>query len=148
MPSKPAKKPAPRANQKAVVQKPPPKWPPLQPLVPSTDLSLETLLEDQILVTRNLFTSTLCKNYVSFLSSLPLTTTSIQPKKDEALRVNDRFMVDDPGFAEALWKNTALEALVTGSLDDEADERSSPESLRKLWGGDVLGLNPRLRIYR
>jgi hypothetical protein len=149
MPSKTSKKLAAPAKRKAIVQEPPPNWPPLQPLIPSEDLSLETILEDQIVVVRNLLTSTLCRNYVSFLCSLPLITTPGQPKKDEALRVNDRFQVDDPQFAEALWSGTALKALVTGSSSSSPNDGIlHADALQKLWGGDVLGLNPRLRIYR
>lgn len=149
MPSKTSKKLAAPAKRKAVAQEPPPKWPPLQPLIPSEDLSLETILGDQIVVVRNLLTSTLCRTYVSFLSSLPLVTTPGQPKKDEALRVNDRFQVEDPQFAEALWSGTALKALVTGSNSNSPDDGvKHADALQKLWGGDVLGLNPRLRIYR
>ena len=126
-----------------------PNWPPLAPLVPAIDLSLETLLTDQIILIRNLFTSTLCKNYVSFLSSLPLSTTSIHHKKDEALRVNDRYMIDDPAFAERLWSQTALRELIAGPVDDvPAGDRLEPQGLEKLFGGKVLGLNPRIRIYR
>ncbi|KAL9000513.1 MAG: hypothetical protein Q9169_000806 [Polycauliona sp. 2 TL-2023] len=123
----------------------PPKWPPLKPLLPSSDLLLETLLEDQIVVIRNFLTSSLCKKYVSFLSSLPLITTPGQPKKGDAVRVNDRFQVDDPSFAEQLWKAAGLEELVTRSDEDHG---MSQQALRKLWGGDVCGLNPRIRIYR
>ena len=138
------------AKPKTAVQETLPNWPALQPLIPSSDLFLETLLEGQIVVIRNFLTSTLCKHYVSFLSSLPLVTTPGQPRKHEALRVNDRYQVDDPGFAETLWSNTALKYLLTGSSSDigRQDERQSVESLKKLWGGEVLGLNPRLRIYR
>ena len=139
--SKLKKKPVER-EQSAPVQ---PKWPPLAPLVPAEDLRLETLLEDQIVVIRNFFTSTLSKNYVSFLSSLPLTTTPGQPKKGEALRVNDRFQIDDHAFAEELWHHTGLENLVTGGMNAHDEPR---EDLKKLWGGEVCGLNPRIRIYR
>ena len=147
----------PKVRKKAVLAKPTtavqeslPHWPVLQPLVPSSDLTLETLLEDQIVVIRNLLTSTLCRNYVSFLSSLPLVTTPSQPRKHEALRVNDRYQIDDARFTEKLWSNTALKDLLTGSLSDigTEDERPNPDSLKKLWGGEILGLNPRLRIYR
>lgn len=138
------------AKPKTAEQESPPNWPALQPLVPSSDLFLETLLKGQIIVIRNFLTSTLCKNYVSFLSSLPLVTTPGQPRKHEALRMNDRYQVDDPGFAETLWNNTSLKELITGlSSDIEREyERPSTESLKTLWGGEVLGLNPRLRIYR
>ena len=136
------------SNRKAVVQ-PLPKWPPLTPLLPSIDLHLETLLTDQILLIRNLFTSTLCKNYVSFLASLPLNTTNSQPKQDEALRLNDRFQIEDSAFAETLWGSTALKDLVTGSEHGLSDgDEPEHQELEKVFGGKVLGLNPRIRIYR
>ncbi|EDN08990.1 predicted protein [Histoplasma mississippiense (nom. inval.)] len=84
----------------------PPNWPDLKPLVPASDLHLETLLDDQIPIIRNLFTATLCKTYVSFLSTLPLVTTPGRPKKDEAVRVNDRFQMHDSAFCGSgsfLW---------------------------------------------
>ena len=110
-----------------------PQWPALRPLVPTSDLFLDTVLDDQIILIRNLFTSSLCRQYVSFLSSLPLITTPDQPKKGDALRVNDRFQVEDATFAKQLWTVTGLKDLVeTGNG----------------WGGEVCGLNPRIRIYR
>ena len=127
---------------------PAPKWPPLQPLIPITDLTLETLLEEQIIVIRNLFTSTLCKQLVSFLSQLPLTTTSVRPRAGEAVRVNDRLMFDDPAFAEQLWSSTALKELVTGLKGSNDPGNSNSDKSKKLWGGEVCGLNPRIRIYR
>ncbi|EER26231.1 hypothetical protein D8B26_003416 [Coccidioides posadasii str. Silveira] len=120
-----------------------PNWPPLKPLIPSSDLALETVLSDQIYVVRNLFTSTLCKNYVSFLSTLPLVTTPGRPKRGDAVRVNDRFQVDDLMFAERLWKETALSQVVLGQSAD-ADSAEGKD----LWGGEVLGLNPNIRVYR
>ncbi|KAF2832426.1 hypothetical protein CC86DRAFT_89358 [Ophiobolus disseminans] len=113
-----------------------PNWPAFTPLVPKSDLALEEVLQGQIVTIPNFWTATLCKNYVSFLSSLPLTTTPGKPKKGDAVRVNDRFQIDDPVFAERLWSQTALKSLVT-------------EAQRKeLWGGEVVGLNPNIRIYR
>ena len=146
MPTKRRQKEIPAKNAKA----PPPSlpaWPPLHPLVPTTDLSLETILEDQVFVIRNFLTSTLCKKYVSFLSTLPLITTPGQPKKGNALRVNDRFQVEDPAFAELLWKSTGLHDLVIGVTGDRNDGAVLGQR-RKLWGGEVCGLNPRIRIYR
>ncbi|KAI4171873.1 MAG: hypothetical protein LQ343_003950 [Gyalolechia ehrenbergii] len=112
----------------------PPKWPPLKPLVPSSSLRLETLLEDQIIVIRNFFTSSLCKNYVSFLSSLPLVTTPGQPKKDDAVRVNDRFQVDDAAFADQLWKTAGLHDLLTRV---DAEDHGYQQDPAKLWGGQI-----------
>ena len=125
-----------------------PDWPALQPLVPATDLALEILLEDQIILIRNLFTSTLCKKYVSFLSSLPLITTPAKPKEGEALRVNDRIQFDDPVFAEQLWSSTGLRSLACGSAENVDPHTLTIEGAKKLWGGEVCGLNPRIRIYR
>jgi hypothetical protein len=112
-----------------------PNWPPLTPVVPAEHLTIETILPGQILAIRNLFTSTLCKTYVNFLSTLPLTTTPGKPKRGEAVRVNDRFQVDDPMFAENLWK-AGLQQLVSSFGDPD------------VFGGKVLGLNPNIRVYR
>ncbi|EME82897.1 uncharacterized protein MYCFIDRAFT_90177 [Pseudocercospora fijiensis CIRAD86] len=122
-----------------------PYWPPIQTL-PSSELAIEILLKDQILTISQLWTSKLCKSYVTFLKTLPLVTTPGKPKKGEAVRVNDRYQVNDARFAEQLWSCTALKDLVTQPVIDgvELDENARSE----LWGGDVLGLNPNIRIYR
>ncbi|KAF2871608.1 hypothetical protein BDV95DRAFT_494033 [Massariosphaeria phaeospora] len=124
-----------------------PKWPPISPLIPNSDLSMNELLPGQILTIPSLWTATLCKSYVSFLSRLPLTTTPGKPKKGDAVRVNDRFQINDPAFAERLWHETALKSLVSGEL--EGSGPASDESRRHdLWGGEVIGLNPNIRVYR
>lgn len=169
MPSKPPQKPLPSTKRKstATAASPPlPNWPALSPLVPSGDLRLETLLEGQVIIIRNLLTSTLCHKYLQFLSSLPLVTTPVTPKDGDALRVNDRFEVQDGGFAQRLWNETGLEGLVTGRAGageggysgvrgDDGDHEEQEEvdknvmgDLKTLWGGDVCGLNPRIRVYR
>ncbi|KAJ4991603.1 hypothetical protein SVAN01_02984 [Stagonosporopsis vannaccii] len=124
-----------------------PNWPAFTPLIPESDLSLQEVLPSQIVTIPNFFTATLCKNYVSFLSSLPLTTTPGKPKKGDAVRVNDRYQIDDPAFAERLWSGTSLKNLVTGAAAGEG--LNLTEDQRKaLWGGEVIGLNPNIRIYR
>ncbi|KXG48994.1 Prolyl 4-hydroxylase, alpha subunit [Penicillium griseofulvum] len=144
------KKPDPKTQPKTTPKTP--NWPPLRPLLPAADLTLTPLLTDQIYLIRNFLSGTLCKTYASFLASLPLTTTPGTPKKDEALRVNDRFQIDDARFAEMLWSTTALKELVTTRFEDESDgsedEDSLAERARQLWGGEPLGLNPNIRIYR
>jgi 2OG-Fe(II) oxygenase superfamily len=115
---------------------PVPNWPPLAPLVPTVNLSLEPKFQDQILLIHNFFTSTLCRDYVSFLSTLPFTTTPGKPKRGEATRVNDRYQIDDAVFAERLWQTTSLQELVTAY--------SEPH----IWEGEVLGLNSNIRVYR
>lgn len=162
MPQKKHEKPKARPRTKQKVAETPqilPDWPTLQPLVPTADLALETLLEDQIILIHNFFTSTLCKKYVSFLSSLPLITTPVKPKEGEAVRVNDRIQFDDPAFAEQLWSFTALKDLVTAlprnrrlELGSEdlviVPERRTHQEAEKLWGGELCGLDPRIRVYR
>jgi hypothetical protein len=123
---------------------PRPNWPPLHPLLPSSDLSLTIQTPDQIITIPHLWTSTLCKTYVSFLSTLPLTTTPGHPKKGDALRVNDRFQIEDPAFAEDLWTKTGLRDLV----NTEEGSGMSEEERRELWGGEVVGLNGNIRVYR
>ncbi|THC89536.1 hypothetical protein EYZ11_011016 [Aspergillus tanneri] len=135
---------------------PKPNWPPLRPLIPSSDLSLSPLLRDQIYLIPNLLPSSLCKTYVSFLASLPLVTTPGKPKKDEALRVNDRLQIQDETFAEMLWSETALKELITvraveGEEEEEEEgEHGTPRrrSMEEIWGGVPLGLNANIRIYR
>ncbi|KAJ5481294.1 hypothetical protein N7475_000106 [Penicillium sp. IBT 31633x] len=156
MPSK-SQKPDPKPQPK---QNPTPNWPPLRPLLPAADLTLTPLLADQVYLIRNLLPASLCKTYVSFLASLPLTTTPGKPKRDEALRVNDRFQIEDGRFAEMLWSTTALKELVTTRFEEDeydiegAERQSSKnpstvaERARQLWGGEPLGLNPNIRIYR
>lgn len=125
----------------------PPNWPAFAPLIPESDLSLQETLPAQIVTIPNFFTATLCKNYVSFLSSLPLTTTPGKPRKGDAVRVNDRYQIQDPAFAERLWSGTSLKNLVTGAAND--DGLTLTEAQRdELWGGEVIGLNPNIRIYR
>jgi len=123
-----------------------PDWPALHPIGTADDLSLRSLHQNQIVVVRNLWTSTLCKKFVSFLSTLPLTTTPGTPKRGNAVRVNDRYQIDDPAFSKSLWEDTALKELVNQAFVDGA-LLSTDEKLQ-LWGGELLGLNPNIRIYR
>ena len=123
-----------------------PNWPPLNPIVPSSDLAFETLLQDQVLTIPKLWTASLCKTYVSFLSTLALTTTPGKPKKGDAVRVNDRFQVEDAEFAARLWRDTALKEIVENPVIE--GRALSGVDRDALWGGRVLGLNSNIRIYR
>ncbi|KAL4915280.1 hypothetical protein BDW62DRAFT_125464 [Aspergillus aurantiobrunneus] len=156
---KPSKKEPPRqSHPHSQPQHQPPNWPPLRPLIPSSDLLFDPLLPDQIYLIRNFLPATLCKTYVSFLSSLPLITTPGKPKKGDAVRVNDRFQIQDASFAENLWRGTALRELVTNppitEEDEEAEEgngegeNATPRSVKEIWGGEPLGLNANIRVYR
>lgn len=145
MPSrKSVKKPLPTSRPSSKTTDPPPTppdWPSLTPLLPESDLSLQTVLPTQILIIRHLFTSTLCQKLINFFkTSLALNTTPAKPQKGEAVRVNDRFEVWDESFAERLWGETGLRELVTG--------RGKCEEGPVEGCGDVCGLNPRIRIYR
>ena len=121
-----------------------PDWPPLKPVLPTTQQSLTSLLPGQILTTP-LLTSSLAATYGHFLSTLPLITTPA-PKRNEATRVNDRFQIHSPAFANSLWSQTGLSQVVElGTIDDES---ISAEDRAQLFGGEILGLNPNIRIYR
>lgn len=133
-------KPKKTTNPKARVGKttpaepvPPPNWPAFKPLLPASDISLEPVVDSQILIARNFWTSTLCKDYVSFLKSLPLVTTPGKPKKGDAVRVNDRFQIVDQGFANRLWLETGLRELVNGNPGEEEDVTMSAEERKRLW---------------
>jgi hypothetical protein len=133
----------PAAKQQPVAR---PDWPALTPDSPASDLECSSLLPAQILTIPRLFTSSLSSKYVAFLRSLPLTTTPGLPKRGDAVRVNDRYQIDDPDFARRLWEQTALKELVTaGEIDGEPLDH---EQRQKLFGGEILGLNPNIRIYR
>ncbi|OTA87522.1 hypothetical protein M434DRAFT_35269 [Hypoxylon sp. CO27-5] len=117
----------------------PPSWPPFRPALPVVHLRPEAPvpgLEDKIILLRGFWPKNLCRDYVNFLKTLPLTTTPGRPKRGEALRVNDRFQVDDPRFSQRLWLETGLKDAIL------------EESVKHLWGGNVVGLNPNIRIYR
>jgi len=93
----------------------PPAWPVFKPKLPVVDLQLEPYpgVEDKVVVFRSFWPRSLCKDYVAFLRELPLVTTPGKPKRGEAVRVNDRFQIDDPKFAHRLWTETGLkEALL------------------------------------
>ncbi|KAI1140672.1 hypothetical protein F5Y05DRAFT_281873 [Hypoxylon sp. FL0543] len=127
------------ASAVAATQPPAPDWPLFKPALPVVQLSPEApvpVLEDKIILLRSFWPRNLCRDYVNFLKTLPLTTTPGRPKRGEALRVNDRFQIDDPRFSQRLWLETGLKDAIL------------QESVKHLWGGDVVGLNPNIRVYR
>ena len=81
------------------------------------------------------------------------------------MRVNDRFQVQDEHLAGELWTKTGLAEVVNGLAEElqneeEGDEVEVNEAMRQeeraarikemneIWGGEVVGLNPNIRIYR
>lgn len=114
----------------------PPSWPAFKPPLPLTDLQPESLLDDRVVLIRNFWPKSLCRDYASFLRTLPLTTTPGHPKRGDAVRVNDRFQVHDQAFANRLWLETGLRDVLMG------------DDWKALWGGDAVGLSPNIRIYR
>ena len=106
-------------------------WPPLKPVLEPSILVIEEVLAQQILTISEFFTAQLCKAYVNFLQkTVTLSTTPGKPKRGDAVRVNDRFQIQDAAFAERLWNDTGLKEIVN---------REDPS----LWGGEVVGLNPK-----
>ncbi|KAH8677080.1 hypothetical protein BGZ61DRAFT_360453 [Ilyonectria robusta] len=131
--SKSSKTPAPTPTPQ-----PPPSWPAFKPPLPVVNLTLNPHpLTSKVVLVPSFFPRSLCRDYVSFLKTLPLHTTPGRPKRGEAVRVNDRFQVDSPDFAIRLWEETGLkEALLEGG---DAQGR---------WGGELVGLSPNIRVYR
>ncbi|GJC82868.1 hypothetical protein ColLi_05706 [Colletotrichum liriopes] len=88
----------------------PPAWPQFKPPLPVTDLVPDQLdsCPDKVVLIRNFWPKSLCGLYVTFLRGLPLITTPGRPKRGEAVRVNDRFQVQDTAFAQRLWTETGL----------------------------------------
>lgn len=115
-----------------------PSWPVFKPPLPVVQLYPELHpATSNIVLVSSFFPRSLCRDYVAYLKTLPLQTTPSKPKKGEAVRVNDRFQISDPDFARRLWDTTGLKELI---LEDE--------SIKSLWGGEPMGLNPNIRIYR
>lgn len=104
--------PAVKAAAAAAVATTPPDWPAFKPPLPVVDLEFDSLVEDKVVVLRSFFPKNLCRDYVSFLRTLPLITTPGKPKRGDAVRVNDRFQIQDPRFADRLWLETGLKEAV------------------------------------
>ncbi|KAI0455751.1 hypothetical protein F5B21DRAFT_180795 [Xylaria acuta] len=114
-------------------------WPPFRPSLPVTQLAFDApipALGDQVVLLRSFWPKSLCREYLLFLAGLPLTTTPGRPKRGEATRVNDRFQTNDARFSQRLWLETGLKDAVL------------EPSVKHLWGGEVVGLNPNVRVYR
>ncbi|KAJ4499324.1 hypothetical protein C8R41DRAFT_893604 [Lentinula lateritia] len=126
----------------------PPIWPPFKSLIPSNLLSIQEILTNQIVTIPHFWPASLCKTYVSFLSNLPLVTTPGKPKKGDAVRVNDRFQIQDASFATRLWEETGLKDIIMGYVQSEDGLQLDGEARKQLWGGEVVGLNPNIRVYR
>lgn len=126
-----------------------PPWPLLER--PYEEISLHQLLPGQIVTIPGFWDSFFCKRFVEFLRGLPLTTTPGKPKKGEAVRVNDRFQIDDGSFAARLWNETGLKELVLAAHLDDAPVGSEEDVSRRqnnIWGGTPIGLSPNIRVYR
>ena len=69
-------------------------------------------------------------------------TTPGKPKKGDAVRVNDRFQIDDPGFANRLWLQTGLKELVLGEDEEDGEEGGmTAEEKRAMWYVAVLKID-------
>ena len=109
---KPQKQTKPQAAPKAgppLTQ--PPSWPPIKQHLP-LHAEPHPSAPDKILLVPNFLPPSLCRTYLSFVRGLPLTTTPGRPKRGDAVRVNDRFQVDDAAFAGRLY------GVLRGVLED------------------------------
>ncbi|KAL9082241.1 MAG: hypothetical protein Q9159_006578 [Coniocarpon cinnabarinum] len=97
-------------------------WPSFEPKISPEDLFLHELYSAQIVTISNFWTSSLCKKYIKFLRNLPLVTTPGKPRRGEAVRVNDRFQVEDAQFAERLWSETGLKDLICAEEEKDVGD--------------------------
>lgn len=112
-------KPQPTATPAAAA---PPSWPKFKPPLPVVDLTpVPHPRTDKIVTIDAFFPKSLCRDYVAFLQTLDLQTTPGRPKRGDAVRVNDRFQVQDGLFAGALWEKTGLREALMG------------EDVKELW---------------
>lgn len=117
----------PTSSSAAAATAPPPAWPVFKPPLPVVDLVPELHPSNpNIALLPSFFPRSLCRDYVSFLKTLPLQTTPGRPKRGEAVRVNDRYQIDDPAFARRLWEETGLRETLL-------DEGGGAEHLKHLW---------------
>ncbi|ODA78571.1 hypothetical protein RJ55_05953 [Drechmeria coniospora] len=138
--SKPAKaaKSTPQNCTQAAEAPGPPAWPQFKPRLPVMDLAPEFHpATSKVALIPSFFPRSLCRDYVAFLKTLPLQTTPSRPKRGDAVRVNDRFQTHDAAFARRLWEQTGLKETLLEN-----------ESLKGSWGGEPIGLNPNIRVYR
>lgn len=108
MPKDKKSKAAAKAKAAAAESVKPPAWPIFKRPLPLMDLEPESMLDSRVVLIRNFWPKSTCRDYVSFLRTLPLITTPGTPKRGDAVRVNDRFQVHDPAFASRLWLQTGL----------------------------------------
>ena len=80
----------------------PPSWPPIKTLLLHAEPHPSA--PDTIILVPNFFPPSLCRSYLSFVRGLSLATTPGRPKRGDAVRVNDRFQVDDAAFAGRLFE--------------------------------------------
>ena len=114
-------------------------WPPFNKFLSTSTCNVNIVHPNQIITIPQLWSSKQCSRYTSFLSTLPLSTTPAKAKKGDAVRVNDRFQVEDAVFAERLWSETNLKNVVLGTSDTNHLHLTEQER-RTLWKGDVVSL--------
>lgn len=108
---KPQRQAKPQPAPKAAPATEPPSWPPIKQHLP-LHAQPHPSAPDKILLVPNFLPPSLCRTYLSFVRGLPLATTPGKPKRGNAVRVNDRFQVDDGAFAGRLYE------VLRGVLED------------------------------
>ena len=112
-----------------------PEWPSFKPTLPVLDLAPELHpATSKIILVPSFFPRNLCRDYVSFLKTLPLQATPAKPKRGEAVRVNDRFQVNDEMFATRLWEKTGLKEVLLEN-----------EDVKDLWEVSMSGFNGKMQ---
>lgn len=126
---------APASITTSAAAPPPLAWPVISP--PRIPLAFESLSDDSdLLIIDSFLDRQSLKTWSTFLPTIKL-LPSPPAKRGEAHRTNDRFGVQAPAFADALWTNSGLKELC---------ENGGLESGVK--GRVARGLNSNIRVYK
>lgn len=115
-------------------------WPPLARPLHAPLPALDDSILPGVLTIDPLFSKKTTQAFLALLTG-PHSPIKLEPspaaKRGEAVRTNERFSVQDPAFAKALWEGTALrELLGGGKLPSERKGRTAK------------GLNSNVRLYK
>ncbi|KAJ7470637.1 hypothetical protein FB451DRAFT_1475175 [Mycena latifolia] len=107
---------------------------------PKSELQCRVLLEDQIVVIDDIFSTAECKSFVKFIDSLPLELTPPK-KRGEAERHNHRYSITSVEFAQRL--HTVFAAHLPPFPRARGSKRSNASTDHK-----AHSFNSNIRVYK
>lgn len=138
-------------TQKATLSKPAkttqPEFP---PLTNKHYLEINEIETDQIILIPDALDAGECKRLIKFIEELPLELTPA-PKKGEALRVNYRFSIQSPSFADSLYTMLAPhlpDFPYPASKVPRSQKNSENEANPVIRARPAHSMNPNIRFYK